>query len=128
MEIAASTDATTAIAAMVLVDMDTEAAALAVTGITDAAMDIVGAATADGDTIAAAGPIRGTDLAPGLDSATIPTCTDIRATLRIRITRRIHTAGMDTRIHLIHRRNITNIPIRHRLLRGIFSLRRQIAI
>jgi hypothetical protein len=63
---------------------------------------------------AVAGVIQGTGAASASVSGTILICTDIRTTiLRIRITRRIHTARMDIRIRPIRRRNITNILTLH---------------
>ena len=129
---------------MALEVMDTVGAALAVTDITGAVrgpvvmaigvMDIVagdttGAATdiGAGGIMAVAGAIHNTDSASVLGSATIPIYTDIHTTiLRIRITRRIHTAGMDTRIRPIRRPSITNtLTPRHRPVRKMPIRRRR---
>ena len=133
MEIAVPTDEAMATAVMALgdtatalTDMDTVVMAIAVMGITGAAItatDIAATVTADGVIMAAVGVIHGTDSVSALVSAMIPTCMRIR-TIRIRITRRIHTACMDTRIRPIHR-NTTNIPTHRRPVRGTLSPRRR---
>jgi hypothetical protein len=136
--------------AMALEVMDTVGAALAVTDITGAvrgpvvmaigvmdtvAGDPTGAATdiGAGGIMAVAGAIHSTDSASVLGSATIPIYTDIHTTIlrirtmrRIRITRRIHTAGMDTRIRPIRRPSITNtLTPRHRPVRKMPIRRRR---
>jgi len=125
--------ATTALADMVtaLGGMFTVAMAITAGDITDTAMaitagDITGTAMAIG-----AGAIQGTDSASALGSVTFPIHTDIRTAIlririaprRIRITRHIRTARMDTRIRPILRSNIINTRIRRRPVRKM-SIRR----
>lgn len=134
MEIGVPTDEATATAVMALgdtatalTDMDTVVMAIAVTGIMGAAItatDIAATVTADGVIMAAAGVTHGTDSVSALVSAMALTCMGIRTILPIRITRRIHTARMDTRIRPIHR-NITNIRTHRHPVRGTLSPRRR---
>ena len=132
--------ATTALADMVtaLGGMFTVAMAITAGHITDTAMAITAGDITDtatdigaGAITAVAGAIQGTDSASALGSVTFPIHTDIRTAIlririaprRIRITRHIRTARMDTRIRPILRSNIINTRIRRRPVRKM-SIRR----